>query len=213
MKRNRVILPLILPLLLVLLTFAAGIHAAALQSSSQAPPTPLRVELAQKHDSTPIWLQVLDKVAWPAIVIIAIIIFRTPIHDLLNAFSKPGADISIGSVAFKIPALESRLEIQSLQLQQQKGQLDQQSEQIRNLVKFSMAWYIYKMLFDIKKAQTTNGEYVYKNDGSMDRNLHFLIDHGYVQEVYPWPGNDEEISRRVTLTASGQDLIAMRGPA
>jgi hypothetical protein len=204
---------MILPLVLIMLTFAGTFTRASAAQTTQAIPAPLQVELAQKHDSTPIWLQVLDKVAWPFIAVVAIIVFRTPIHALLKAVATPGTDVTIGSVAFKIPALESKIEMQSVQLEKQKGQLDQQSEHIRNLVKFSMAWYIYKMLFDIRKAQTTAGEYFYREDGSMDRNLHFLIDHGYVQEVYPWPAKDEEISRRVTLTPSGYDLIEMRGPA
>jgi ribosomal protein S8 len=74
-----------------------------------------------------------------------------------------------------------------------------------------MSWYIYNMLFQIRKAQMEGGEYVYRNDGSMDRNLRFLIEHGYVQEVYPWPSDGEGLTRRVTITQSGQDLIAMRG--
>jgi hypothetical protein len=74
-----------------------------------------------------------------------------------------------------------------------------------------MSWYIYNMLFQIRKAQMEGSEYVYRNDGSMDRNLRFLIEHGYVQEVYPWPSDGEGLSRRVTITQSGEDLIAMRG--
>ena len=208
MKCRRIILPLIF----VMLTFAC-VSPFASASKPADKSAPLQVELTQKHDSTPIWLQVVDKVAWPFIAVVAVIIFRTPIRALLKAATTPGADLTIGAFGLKIPVLESKIEIQSMQLAQQKGQLEHQSEQIRNLVRFSMAWYIYKMLFDIHKAQTSGGEYIYRDDHSMDRNLHFLIDHGYVQEVFPLPSEGEEISRRVSLTPSGHDLIAMRGPA
>jgi len=45
----------------------------------------------------------------------------------------------------------------------------------------------------------------------MDRNLRFLIDHGYIQELYEWPKDGEEVTNRIQFTRAGEALIAMRG--
>lgn len=177
---------------------------SAAQAKDDPSHGPIEVQLSQKHDSGPVWLSIVDKIAWPLVAGVAILVFRRPVSDLLDAFGKRGTDLTIGSVAIRIPALESKIA-------DQQGQLDLQSDQIRNLIKFSMSWYIYHMLFEVRKAQKEGGEYVYRKDGSMERNLRFLIEHGYVEEVYPWPSDGEELSRRVKITQSGEDLIAMRG--
>jgi hypothetical protein len=193
-----------LVLLTVLCCAYFGQPALSAQTKSDPPRNPIEVQLSQKHDSGPLWLAIVDKIAWPLVAAVAILIFRRPIYALLDAFGTRGADVAFGSLAFRISALEPKIA-------DQQGQINLQNEQIRNLIKFSMSWYIYNMLFQIRKAQMEGGEYVYRNDGSMDRNLRFLIEHGYVQEVYPWPSDGESLSRRVTITQSGEDLIAMRG--
>jgi hypothetical protein len=200
--KNRPVVSLVLLALLCCACF--GQPALSAQTKSDSPQGPIEVQLSQKHDSGPLWLAIVDKVAWPLVAAVAILIFWRPLYALVDAFGKRGTDFSIGSVAIRIPALESKVA-------DQQGQINLQNEQIRNLIKFSMSWYIYNMLFQIRKAQMEGGEYVYRNDGSMDRNLRFLIEHGYVQEVYPWPSEGEGLSRRVTITQSGEDLIAMRG--
>jgi hypothetical protein len=45
----------------------------------------------------------------------------------------------------------------------------------------------------------------------MDRNLRFLIDHGYIQEIFEWPKDGEEMTNRIQFTRAGQALIDMRG--
>jgi hypothetical protein len=200
--KNQRIAGLVLSMVLCCVRF--GQPALSAQTKSDPPQRPFEVQLSQKQDSGPLWLAIVDKVAWPLVAAVAILIFWRPLYALVDAFGKRGTDFTIGSVAIRIPALESKVA-------DQQGQINLQNEQIRNLIKFSMSWYIYNMLFQIRKAQMEGGEYVYRNDGSMDRNLRFLIEHGYVQEVYPWPSDGEGLARRVTITQSGQDLIAMRG--
>jgi hypothetical protein len=200
--KNQRIAGLVLSMVLCCARF--GQPALSAQTKSDPPQRPFEVQLSQKQDSGPLWLAIVDKVAWPLVAAVAILIFWRPLYALVDAFGKRGTDFTIGSVAIRIPALESKVA-------DQQGQINLQNEQIRNLIKFSMSWYIYNMLFQIRKAQMEGGEYVYRNDGSMDRNLRFLIEHGYVQEVYPWPSDGEGLARRVTITQSGQDLIAMRG--
>jgi hypothetical protein len=195
----------ILGIVLSMVLWCAPLCHPAQAEKTGFPQSPIEVQLSQKHDSTPVWLQILDKAAWPFVAVAAILIFWRPIYAVLDAFGKRGTDFTIGSVAIRIPALESKVA-------DQQGQINLQSDQIRNLVKFSMSWYIYNMLFEIRKAQKEGGEYVYRNDGSMDRNLRFLVEHGWVEEVYPLPNDGESLSQKVKVTQIGEDLIAMRGP-
>jgi hypothetical protein len=195
----------ILGIVLSMVLWCAPLCHPAQAEKTGFPQSPIEVQLSQKHDSTPVWLQILDKAAWPFVAVAAILIFWRPIYAVLDAFGKRGTDFTIGSVAIRIPALESKVA-------DQQGQINLQSDQIRNLVKFSMSWYIYNMLFEIRKAQKEGGEYVYRNDGSMDRNLRFLVEHGWVEEVYPLPNDGESLSQKVKITQIGEDLIAMRGP-
>jgi hypothetical protein len=195
----------ILGIVLSMVLWCAPLCHPAQAEKTGFPQSPIEVQLSQKHDSTPVWLQILDKAAWPFVAVAAILIFWRPIYAVLDAFGKRGTDFTIGSVAIRIPALESKVA-------DQQGQINLQTDQIRNLIKFSMSWYIYNMLFEIRKAQKEGGEYVYRNDGSMDRNLRFLVEHGWVEEVYPLPNDGESLSQKVKVTQIGEDLIAMRGP-
>jgi hypothetical protein len=187
--------------------------ARAVESKAESEHGPLEIQLSQKSEPTPLWIQLVDKLTWPAVIAVCIVSFRKPIFNLLDAFSKRGTDINIGAFAIRLPALESVVEGQTHKLTIQQKAIDLQSAQIENLIRFSMSWYIYSMLFEIRKAQLHNGEYIYREDGSMNRNLRFLIDHGYVEEVYPWPNDGEGLRSRVKITQQGEDLMAMRGPS
>jgi hypothetical protein len=192
---------------------AAWQQGWSVQSGNTAIQSPLRIEVSEKPSSIPLWLQLADKTVWPIVFLVAVFVFRKPIASLVVEFGKRGTDISNTGVAIRLPKLESQVEEQTKTLTTQQGQIAEQSEHIRNLIRFSMAWYIYKMLYEIAKAQRESGHYFYREDGSMDRNLRFLIDHGYVEEVATWPHGDEDISGKIRITQSGYDLISMRGPA
>lgn len=193
--------------------FVAWQQCWPVQTDKAAVQSPLRVEISEKSSPTPVWLQAADKTIWPIVFLVAVLLFRKPIAGLVVEFGKRGADISIAGFAIRLPKLESQVEEQTKTLTTQQGQIDEQSEHIRNLIRFSMSWYIYKMLFEITRSQRENGHYFYRDDGSMNRNLRFLIDHGYVEEVPAWPQPDEDISGKIRITQSGHDLISMRGPA
>ena len=132
-------------LLTVLCCAYFGQAALSAQTKSDPPQSPIEVQLSQKHDSGPLWLAIVDKVAWPLVAAVAILIFWRPLYALVDAFGKRGTDFTIGSVAIRIPALESKVA-------DQQGQINLQNEQIRNLIKFSMSWYIYNMLFQDKES-------------------------------------------------------------
>lgn len=146
----------------------------------------------------------MDRLVWPIVVGLGIFTLRKPATALLDAFVKRGTDISFGSVAIRLPAIESKIA-------DQQGQIDSQADKINQLITFSMSWYIYEMLFQIHRANKSSGTYVYRIDGSMDRNLRFLIDHGYIEELYDWPKDGEEFANRIQFTRAGEALIAMRG--
>jgi hypothetical protein len=116
----------------------------------------------------------------------------------------------IRDLGFSDAKVSKELGIVRSHQQQQDLQISSQQAQIRNIVKFSMAWYIYDMLLELRKAELSGGEYIYRDNGSMDRNLRFLIDHGFVQEVYPWPRDGENLCPRVKITQPGIDVIAVR---
>ncbi len=199
------------------LFLAAGQQGWSIQSGNPSNQLPLQVEISEKSPDIPRWLQIADqiadKMAWPVVFLVAVLLFRKPIASLVVEMGKRGTDISIAGFAIRLPKLESRVEEQTQTLTTQQEQIAEQSEHIQNLIRFSMSWYIYKMLYEIARAQGENGHYFYRDDGSMDRNLRFLIDHGYVEEVPTWPRPDEDIAGKIKITRSGQDLISMRGSA
>lgn len=185
-----------------------AIYGARCSSASPSTGAPaasvVKLQISEDRPPQPLWLDVIDKLVWPIIVGLAIVTLRKPAAKLLDAFAKRGTDISIGAVAIRLPAIESKVA-------DQQGQINLQTEQINQLITFSMSWYIYEMLFQIHQAKEFGGKYFYRNDGSMDRNLRFLIDHGYIQEIYEWPKDGEEMTNRIQFTRAGQALISMRG--
>jgi hypothetical protein len=174
-------------------------------SQPKSPETiPVEVHVSQTTEARPIWLEVIDKMTWPLIILASVVMFRIPLTGIIKTLGEGGAEFSLGSIKVRLPELERKVETQ-------QGKIDEQSEKIRDLIKFSMSVYIYQMLFDLQKATRTRGHYTYRNDGSMDRNLRYLIDHNYVSEVPHWPKEGEDIAQLVFLTTQGEDVIAMRG--
>jgi hypothetical protein len=185
-----------------LILTSCGPHAFSQQSIPKQ--LPIEVHLSQAGELAPKWLQVLDKLSWPLIVLVSVVLFRIPLTGVIKTLAEGGAEFSLGSVKVRLPELEKKIE-------NQQGKIDEQNEQIRDLIKFSMSFYIYQMLFELQKAKGSDGGYMFRNNGSMDRNLRFLIDHGYIEEVPHWPSDGENISPMIVVTAQGRDVIAMRG--
>ncbi len=198
----------------VLLLVVLGFIPASGAVSENAPTpqrSPIEVHLSQAAEPTPLWFRVLDKLTWPLLMALAALIFRKPLSGMVNNFATKGGEFSLGGLELRLPALESELKAQSETISDQQGRIDEQSERIRNLIRFSMSIYIYKMLCDLTRSKDGGRQYIYRKDGSMERNLRFLIDHGYIEEVPHWPVDGEDISSLVTITPSGDDVIALRG--
>ena len=185
-----------------------GCYAFAEGPTPPRSPSPIEVHLSQTTPPEPLWLKLTDTLAWPMIALIAVFLFHKPLVGIGNSLIAKGGEISIGTVAVKL--LESKVDAQKEAISSQQGKIDQQNERIRNLIRFSMSGYIYAMLLELRKAKLTSGQYIYRDDGSMNRNLRFLIDHGYVEEAPHWPQDGENICELVKITPSGEDVIAIR---
>jgi hypothetical protein len=191
-------------LLLILFVVLSFSEARSTEPSQGASQGVIKLEVPGNQQREPVWLKLLDELAWPVFAVVALVTLRRPLLNLLQKLSEPGAEFALGGLAVKMPLVESKLE-------EQQKQLDSQSQQIKRLITLSMSWYIYEMLFELSRAKSSSGEYIFRKDGSMDRNLRFLIDHGYLQEVYPMPNDGENIIGKVYMTQAADDLIAMRG--
>jgi hypothetical protein len=188
----------------VVVLLGSLLSSTAAPASDTPPSGVIKLEVSPEHQSTPIWLTILDRLAWPTVVAAAIIVFRKPAATVIEAFAKPGAEGSIAGFSWRLPALETKIA-------DQQGQLERQNRLIKQLITFSMAWYIYEMLHALNAAKKSGGQYLFRQNGSMDRNLRFLIDHGYIQEVFPIPSDGADIARDIKITQAGLDLIEMRG--
>jgi len=96
------------------------------------------------------------------------------------------------------------------QEQQLKLQQDTLQHLMTNLAKYSVSDYIFQLLKGIDQAQKKSGEYLYRKDGSMLRNLRFLTDHGYISEVYPEPADGANLRDLVQITPAGKALLSIR---
>jgi hypothetical protein len=152
----------------------------------------------------------LTTFAWPLVVIAVAI---------LIVFSPWGRGIV--KITTKFGALERQVADTAQKTEQHKQQLSSQREEIekqqrilqklvQDVARYSISDYIFYLLFNLDQAQKSDGEYLYRNDGSMWRNLRFLMDHGYVEEIYPEPTDRSNLSSIIKITPAGYALIALR---
>jgi hypothetical protein len=187
---------------LIAVLFLLGGRGSAQQPSMH--PSSIEVQLTQPKESTPLWLEVIDKVSWPLVVLAAIAIFHKPLSELVAGLTGAGTEFSIWQLKVRIPQLEKKV-------QDQKDALESQQEKINNLIKFSMSYYIYKMLYEVQKAQRTHNTYIFRDDNTMDRNLRYLTDHGFIQEIGHVLNDGTDICPIIMITKQGQDVIDLRG--
>jgi len=143
---------------------------------------------------------------WPAIVVLALFII---------VYSKWGRDVNRiktnwFEIERRVASTESKTAEQDQRLADQQKQLQRQQQLMENLARYSISDYIFYQLRDIHRAQQNGGEFKYARDGSMWRNLRFMMDHGYVQELSPEPEHGANLRDIVQITPAGLDLIALR---
>lgn len=155
--------------------------------------------LQQTSGSSSLWV-------WPAVVVLAIFII---------VYSRWGRDVNRiktnwFEIERRVASTESKTAEQDQRLDDQQKQLQRQQHLMENLARYSISDYIFYQLRDIHRAQQNGGEFKYARDGSMWRNLRFMMDHGYIQELAPEPEHGANLKDIVRITPAGLDLIALR---
>src|SRR5258708_22858047 len=88
--------------------------ASTTMAQQDAPPTadvqrhPIRVEISQpteQHPSWEKWISLVEKVAWPVVVILGVLLFRKPLSNFLDIVGKRATEISIGGLGIKLPTM------------------------------------------------------------------------------------------------------------
>lgn len=115
---------------------------------------------------------------------------------------------SIESVieAGKLESLEKRVE-------HQKAQMERQQEIINQLVVFSMAFFLYRMLDDFYRCgEGEMREYIFKKTDRFEHNLRWLRDHGYLEMNFQIGSLQEgqNIADLVRLTPVGKFYVELR---
>jgi hypothetical protein len=147
---------------------------------------------------------------WPLVVIaVALLIVFSPWgRGIVKITTKFGAlERQVADTAQKTEHHEQQLTSQQQEIEKQQRILQKLAQDV---ARYSISDYIFYLLFNLDQAQTTNGEYLYRNDGTMWRNLRFLMDHGYVEEIYPEPADRTNLRGIVKITPAGYALIALR---
>ncbi len=147
---------------------------------------------------------------WPVVVLVlaVLIVFSPWGRSIVKISTK------FGDLERQVVDTADKTEKHGQQLATQQQQIEQQERKLQTLVqdvaRYSISDYIFYLLHDLDTAQTSNGEYLYRRDGSMWRNLRFLMEHGYIEEIYPEPGDRVNLRNVVKITPAGHALLALR---
>lgn len=92
-------------------------------------------------------------------------------------------------------------------------QPDEQQEIINQLVVFSMAFFLYKMLDDFYRCEKGEiAEYIFKKTAHFEHNLRWLRDHGYLEMTFQVAAlrDGQDIAKMVKLTPVGKFYVKLR---
>jgi len=152
----------------------------------------------------------LASIVWPAVVVVvaALIVFSPWGRSVVKVTTKFGTlERQVADTAKKTEQHGQQLTTQQQQIKDQQRTLQQL---VQDVARYSISDYIFYLLFDLDQAQKSNGEYLYRRDATMWRNLRFLMDHGYLEEIYPEPEDGRNLPGVVKITPTGYSLIALR---
>jgi hypothetical protein len=134
---------------------------------------------------------------------------------LVNAIGPACYQIEVAIQAFsrdlRVPQLQSAIRQQGALLQEQQRRLDEQQDMINSLAKYSIADHVFVMLDYCYR----HVEYrFWKDDANQIRSLHFLLDHGYVQNLdINLLSSPVNLSETIVLTPAGRLLVELRDRA
>lgn len=60
---------------------------------------------AEPHAGWEKWIALVDRIAWPIVAIVGLLLFRKPLVNLFDVVGKRATEISIGGLGIKLPAL------------------------------------------------------------------------------------------------------------
>jgi hypothetical protein len=157
--------------------------------------------------------KLLEILIWPftALAVIGLMAFSAWGKNI-TAVSIAG--VTLNRVKEQVAEHETALQKQQSALLEQQLTLQQQQEQLNELVKYSISDYKYNVLQELSKAkkQGKQGSFFYRqNGGFMMRDLRFLIDHGYIGEIYEELVEGENIVDLIHITPAGERLLQLRG--
>lgn len=96
-------------------------------------------------------------------------------------------------------------------VERQEVQLNVQQRIITQLVLYSMADYIFKLLARLYHGSRDGTEYLFRDDEAMKQYLRFLRDHGYLEHFWTGELHDgENLVGRIQLTPVGNFLVELR---
>jgi hypothetical protein len=102
-----------------------------------------------------------------------------------------------------------RLRKVQVRVEEQELELRRQSEIIEQLVVYSMSWYLFDMLAELRRRNTTGQEYLYRK--TAERDIRYLRDHGYLEHFTIGELHEgENLTGKVQLTPIGNYLVDLR---
>jgi hypothetical protein len=99
---------------------------------------------------------------------------------------------------------------------EQKEELDKQKIMIHEMVIYAMSESIYKHLWEIDYRTSNGGEYLYRENPPFKREMYYLRDNGYIENIkadfidFDSHMHDKDLTQLVKLTPIGNFIIQMR---
>lgn len=91
------------------------LSGVAVPGVAQSPPLPtapvqqpIRVDIVNHADPEPAWtkwVSLTEKIAWPAMALVGLLVFRKPLSNFLDVVGKRATEISIGGLGIKLPTM------------------------------------------------------------------------------------------------------------
>jgi hypothetical protein len=99
-----------------------------------------------------------------ALVVVAILPWLSTVLEAVDV---------LGVVTLRFRQVEKQIKRQEKQVKEQEKQLSVQQEIIAQLVVYSVGWYIFDLLSKLYHGAREGGEYLYRNNDAMPRDLRF----------------------------------------
>ncbi len=114
----------------------------------------------------------------------------------------------------EIQNLRDRVDDQQRRISEQEKALQRQQHMINELVRYSMAEYIFKHLqwvYHGQKGESGYQEYIYHKNQAFERDIRFLRDHGFIEYIQIGSLHEgDNLVKRLALTPIGKFYVSLR---